>query len=145
VICVGQITPVKNQLNIIKALNNSQYKVFIIGNPSSNAVKYYNKCKEIAGSNISFIPFVDQYELAQIYKKSKVHVLASWFETTGLVSLEAAYMGCNIVISNKGDQLEYFKNDAFYCTPDNHNSILVAVNKAYISPLSIGKIKRHFS
>ena len=136
VICVGQITPVKNQLNIIRALNNTQYEVYIIGKPSSNAISYFNKCKETASNNIHFIPFVEQKELAQIYNKAKVHVLASWFETTGLVSLEAAYMGCNIVISDKGDQLEYFSNDAFYCIPDKIDSILAAVNKAFKSPFN---------
>jgi len=131
VISVGQITPVKNQLNIIKALNETKYKVFIIGSPSSNSLDYYKECKKIAASNISFIPHLQQDELSEIFKRSKVHVLASWFETTGLVSLEAAYSGCNIVISNKGDQTEYFKKDAFYCKPSNVASILKAVDLAY--------------
>jgi glycosyltransferase involved in cell wall biosynthesis len=131
VICVGQITPVKNQLNIIRGLNHSKYKVYIIGNPSSNANAYYNKCKNIAADNIFFIPFLDQRVLANIYKKAKVHVLASWFETTGLVSLEAAFSGCNIVITDRGDQKEYFKNDAYYCEPNDPKSILSAVNKAF--------------
>lgn len=133
VICVGQFTPVKNQLNIIKALSGTKYRVYFIGNPSSNAIKYYKKCKEEASKNIHFIPFAKQEDLAQIYNMAKVHVLASWFETTGLVSLESAYMGCNIVITNKGDQVEYFMDDAFYCKPGEPKSILDAVNKAYNS------------
>lgn len=133
VICVGQITPVKNQLKLIHALNNTKYKVYIIGNPSPNAISYYNKCKKGATNNIIFIPFMEQKELAKIYKKAKVHVLASWFETTGLVSLEAAFCGCNIVITDRGDQKEYFKNDAYYCEPNNPNSIFNAVEKAFES------------
>lgn len=142
VICVGQFTPVKNQLNIIRALNGTKYKVFFIGNPSSNAIKYYNRCKEEAIDNIHFISFVKQVDLAQIYKMAKVHVLASWFETTGLVSLESAYMGCNIVITDKGDQKEYFNNDAYYCEPDNLKSIKEAVNAAYQNPFNQDLKKR---
>ncbi len=130
VISVGQITPVKNQMSLIKALNNSEFHVYIIGSPSSNAQGYYNKCKEIAAGNIHFISHLSHKDLAIIYKKAKVHALASWFETTGLVSLEAAYLGCNIVVSDRGDQLEYFKRDAFYCKPDDNASILSAVRNA---------------
>lgn len=131
VVSVGQITPVKNQLNLIKALKNTDYKVFIIGSPSSNAFGYYNKCKEEASSNMEFIPHLQQEDLVEVLKRAKVHALASWFETTGLVSLEAAYSGCNIVISNRGDQKEYFKEDVFYCEPTNIPSITEAVQHAY--------------
>ena len=67
----------------------------------------------------------------QIFRRAKVHVLASWFETTGLASLEAAYSGCNIVISKKGDQQEYFKKDAYYCEPESLETIKKAVDNAY--------------
>jgi len=71
-----------------------------------------------------------QRELAGYYRKAKVHILPSWFETTGLSSIEAAAMGCNIVITDKGDTREYFGDDAFYCDPANPASILETVEKA---------------
>ena len=64
------------------------------------------------------------------YRQAKVHVLPSWFETTGLSTLEAAAMGCNIVITRKGDTEEYFEDYAFYCEPDSPDSIFAAVEKA---------------
>lgn len=137
IISVGQITPVKNHLNLIQALNNSKYNVYIIGSPTLNATDYYNRCLETASDNIHFISKLEQDELSIIYSKAKVHVLASWFETTGLVSLEAAYLRCNIVITNKGDQLEYFENNAFYCDPKNIDSIRSAVDRAYDSGYNI--------
>jgi glycosyltransferase involved in cell wall biosynthesis len=39
-------------------------------------------------------------------------------------------MGCNIVITDKGDAKEYFGKNAFYCDPGNPESILAAVEKA---------------
>ncbi|WP_417872275.1 glycosyltransferase family 4 protein [Xanthomarina gelatinilytica] len=137
IVSVGQITPVKNQLLIIQALNNIKQDVFIIGSPASNSLAYYNECKKIAAKNIHFISHLSQAELAEIFKRAKVHVLASWFETTGLVSLEAAYSGCNIVISNRGDQMEYFKDDVFYCEPSQISSITKAVDSAYISAFNV--------
>ena len=130
VICVGRIEKRKNQLNLIKALNNTSYKLVLIGAPSPNQKAYYKECCAAAGPNVTFLNRVPHSELVKYYQLAKTHVLASWFETTGLSSLEAAIMGCNIVITDKGDTREYFGDDAFYCDPENPDSIKEAVHKA---------------
>lgn len=130
VLCVGRIELRKNQLNLIKALNNTEFSLYIIGKASPNHQKYLEECKSIAKENIHFIDHVEQHELADYYRNAKVHVLPSWFETTGLSTLEAAYMGCNVVITDKGDTRDYFGDDAFYCNPDDPWSIYHAVQKA---------------
>jgi glycosyltransferase involved in cell wall biosynthesis len=75
-----------------------------------------------------------QPQLVQYYQQAKVHVLPSWFETTGLSSLEAAAMGCRVVISDRGDAREYFGSEAFYCDPGSPKSIYDAVEKAAVEP-----------
>jgi len=130
VICVGRIERRKNQLNVIKALNNTKYKLVLIGAPSPYQNDYYLQCREAAAENVTFLDRVPHDEMLKYYQLAKVHVLASWFETTGLSSLEAAVMGCNIVITDKGDTLDYFGDDAFYCDPGNPDSIKQAVDKA---------------
>jgi glycosyltransferase involved in cell wall biosynthesis len=130
VICVARIEGIKNQLNLIKALNHTRFTLLIIGAPAPNQKNYYQKCRSIAANNIRFIDHLPPEDLLQYYRKAKVHVLPSWFETTGLSSLEAAAMGCNIVISSKGDAKEYFEEDAFYCDPDSPQSIYEAIEKA---------------
>ncbi len=130
VICVGRIEGRKNQFNLIKALNDTKFQLVIIGSPSPNQVSYYEKCKEIAASNVSFIENIEQKKLIDYYKDAKVHVLPSWFETTGLSSLEAGAMGCNLVITDKGDTREYFEDFAFYCDPSSVESIFDSVTKA---------------
>jgi glycosyltransferase involved in cell wall biosynthesis len=130
VICVGRIEKRKNQFNLIKALNNTHYKLVLIGAPSPNQNAYYQQCRAAAGPNVTFLDRVPHDELVRYYQLAKIHVLASWFETTGLSSLEAAIMRCNIVITEKGDTREYFGNDAFYCDPENPDSIKTAVDKA---------------
>jgi glycosyltransferase involved in cell wall biosynthesis len=57
-------------------------------------------------------------------------------ETPGLSSLEAAAMGCNIVVTRKGDTYDYFEDDAFYCEPDDVNSIKTALDNAFSSPVN---------
>jgi len=130
VLCVARIEGIKNQLNLIKALNDTSFKLYLIGSYAPNQKAYYNECRSVASSNITFIDHVPQIELIKYYQQAKVHVLPSWFETTGLSSLEAAVMGCNIVITDKGDTKEYFGTNAFYCNPGEQQSILAAVEKA---------------
>ncbi len=137
VICVARIEGIKNQLNIIRALNNTKYKLLLIGNAAPNQPEYYNECKRIAAPNIQFIGQLTQPELVKYYGKAAVHVLPSWFETTGLSSLEAAVMGCNIVISNRGDTVDYFEDLVLYCDPSSPKSIFDAVDKAANNPFNI--------
>jgi glycosyltransferase involved in cell wall biosynthesis len=136
VLCVARIEGKKNQLNLIKALNNTPFKLTIIGKPAPNHMKYNEDCRQAAASNIIFEDFVPQEQLMDWYLRARVHVLPSWNETTGLSSLEAAYAGCNIVITPKGDTSEYFGSEAFYCEPDDIRSIYNAIEKASQAPFS---------
>jgi len=135
IICAARVEGIKNQLNLIKALNNTAFTLMIIGEASPNQRKYFKKCRKIAAPNVVFVGRVSQEELVNYYQKAKVHVLPSWFETCGLSSLEAAAMGCNIVITDKGFTRDYFGDDAFYCDPGDVKSIYNVVLKAAYNPL----------
>lgn len=146
--CVGRIEPRKNQLNLIRALNDSSFELYIIGSASPNHFGYLEQCKKEASSNVYFMGPMEQSDLAKFYTTCKVHVLPSWFETAGLSSLEAGYMGCNVVITDKGDASEYFEQFAFYCDPANPESIRMAVEdaaKAEVNPALQARIKREFT
>lgn len=130
VISVGRIEGIKNQLNLIRALNGTKYRLILIGSPSANHKAYYEECRKNAEANVSFVENLPQQELTGYYERARVHVLPSWFETTGLSSLEAAAMGCNLVITDKGDTREYFEDYAWYCDPASPASIFEAVEKA---------------
>jgi len=130
VLCVARIEGIKNQYNLIRALNNSEYRLFLIGNVSPGQHAYYEECKKIAAANISFIDYSPQQALVDYYAAAKVHVLPSWFEVCGLSSMEAAAMGCRIVITANGYAGSYFKDEAFYCDPSQPGSILEAIEDA---------------
>ena len=134
ILCVARIEGIKNQLNLIKALNHTEFHLTLVGRAAPSQREYYNACKRIAAPNIQFIDHLRQEELLEHYLQSKVHILPSWFETCGLSSLEAAAMGCNIVVTDKGFPREYFGDKAFYCDPGDPASILEAVKKASSSP-----------
>lgn len=142
VLCVARIEGRKNQLNLIKALNNTLYQLYLIGNPAPNHMAYYNACKAEAGNNIYFISEITQEELVSYYQQAKIHILPSWFETTGLSSLEALFSGCNIVATKYGDTESYFKTEeTFYCEPSSTTSILNAIENAAVHSPSIAYIE----
>lgn len=148
VICVARVEGIKNQVNLIRALNNTKFNLVIIGAAAPNQKHYYRSCRELAADNIRFIDHLPQEELVSYYQKATVHVLPSWFETTGLSSLEAAAMGCNIVITDKGDTREYFGTEASYCDPISPENIYIAVEKAAALPFNDSlqkKILTHYT
>jgi glycosyltransferase involved in cell wall biosynthesis len=130
ILCVARIEGLKNQLNLISALNHSKFQLYLIGSAAVNQNDYYLKCKKNAAPNIHFVDHLPQKELIAYYQKAQVHVLPSWFETCGLSTLEAASMGCNIVITNRGYASEYYDGHAFYCDPASPDSILKAIEEA---------------
>ncbi|WP_205503245.1 glycosyltransferase family 4 protein [Rufibacter psychrotolerans] len=138
VICVARIEGRKNQLNLVRAMKDAPYQLVILGLPSPNNIGYYNRCKAEATANVKFVSRVSEEELYQMFNSAKVHVLPSFFETTGLASLEAAVMGCNVVITDKGDTEEYFEDYAFYCNPEDPASIRAAIDQAMAAPFTEG-------
>jgi glycosyltransferase involved in cell wall biosynthesis len=136
VICVARIEGLKNQLNLIRAIKRTDLHLTIIGKASPNHKVYFKQCQNEANDQISFVDHIDQEDLRNFYSSAKVHAMVSWFETTGLSTLEAAACGCNVVISKKGDQPDYFKDHAFYADPANVENMKKAILEAYHSPVS---------
>jgi len=134
VLCLARIEGLKNQLHLIQALNNTKYQVYIHGKAAPNAAAYLEQCKAAAAANIHFGGWLDESEIYAAYAAARVHVLPSYFETTGLSSLEAAVMGCNIVVSPNGDTRDYFGEHAWYCNPNEPASIRAAVEAAFEAP-----------
>lgn len=136
ILSVARIEGRKSQLNLILAVNDLPYTLVIIGKPGPNSVKYYKECRKNAGRNVVFLGHVDHDSLPQFYRVARVHALISWMETPGLSSLEAGAMGCNLVITDKGDTRDYFRDYAFYCEPDSIVSIRSALKKAFETPVN---------
>lgn len=148
VLCVARIEGVKCQLALVQAMRDLPYQLVLIGKSAPNHLAYFESVKREAGALVHFVGQVSHEELAQYYKVAKVHVLISWMETTGLSSLEAGAMGCNLVITNKGDTRDYFGDDAVYCEPDSIESIREAIIRAYKSPVNrnfILRIREHYN
>ncbi len=135
---VGMINPVKNQLGLIEALFDLPRPLVILGQPHPAYPEYFASCQRRAAErgNVIFIDRLPHHELPGVYALAAVHALPSWRETPGLVSLEAAAAGCRIVSTEIGSARDYFGDDAWYCSPDDLQSIRRAVEAALQAPPS---------
>jgi glycosyltransferase involved in cell wall biosynthesis len=128
---VGRFEPHKNQLGLITALSKLDVPLTVVGPVHPHHAAYALACERAAGPNVTLITErLPHGELADLYRTCDVHVVASWFETTGLVSLEAALCGAKVVSTQRGHAEEYLQDDAWYCDPARPTTIRGAVVQA---------------
>jgi len=101
--------PRKNVPNLIKAAKKYGFPLKLVGNKGNKASE--DRLKALIGTadNIEILGFVSDEELINLYNRAKVFALPSINEGVGLVALEAAIHGCNIVITNLGGPKEYYE------------------------------------
>lgn len=131
---VGRIEPIKNQINLVYALrNNPDIPIVFVGKVSND--NYFKKLKKLSEKrgNVYFIREVPHDEVSVFYKFASLHVLLSLRESPGLVSLEALYNNCPIVISTKqyAPIETYFPDQSYISDPLNCEEIKEIVLKAY--------------
>ncbi len=133
-LCVGRIEGLKNQLNLIKAANGANWELKIIGKPAANQPEYFKHCQQAAGKNVHFVGWLDTENLLEAYRSAKVLVLPSYFETFGLVALEALSQGCNVVIAERPDMNSIFNDRVLRCNPNNPADIKEKIEAALQLP-----------
>jgi glycosyltransferase involved in cell wall biosynthesis len=129
VCCVGGIGPRKNQLNLVKAANMANIPLVLVGSPSKGSEGYYRKVRDEAGEHVYFTGHLSKEQVWWIMQHSIGHIQPSYIETPGLASLEAATLGCNIVVSEVEPVKEYFGKFAIYCNPNSVDSINMAITQ----------------
>jgi glycosyltransferase involved in cell wall biosynthesis len=140
---VGRICPNKNQKAVMEIAERLEVPVIFVGDDTS---KYARELKTRArGSEYTQVyGRIKQHKLKRLYEKADVHVLPSFRESPGLVSLEAAYCGAEIVVSN--DKFcpvkEYFETNAHTCNPYSLSSIEKAIKDAVHNNLNSSDFRK---
>lgn len=144
ILSVARIEGRKCQVELAEAMAGLPWKLVLVGRPGPNSQEYFNRLVDVSKKtgNCVLIGQVDQAELPCLYRAARVHALVSWMESTGLSTLEAAAIGCRLVITEKGDTREYFGNLAEYCDPASVPSIREAIRRAYDRPLDQTGLER---
>ncbi|MGJ8761395.1 MAG: glycosyltransferase [Polaribacter sp.] len=122
----------KNVIRLIKAAKKYRFNLVLAG-AKGTTEQFLPILKEIGDAkNIKVLGFITEEEMIDLYKKAKVFALPSISEGVGIVALNAAYYGCEVVITNIGGPNEYFKPFAELVSPYSVDEIGAAVNKLLI-------------
>jgi glycosyltransferase involved in cell wall biosynthesis len=151
VLQVGRFDKNKNQLNVIRAMKNSDIPVVFIGGADPSEPEYFLKCKEEATDNFYFLGWVDNENplLASAFLNAQVVVLPSYNEIFGGSLIEGGLAGANLVCSNNIPINGHSLNDCWTkINPRDTKSIKLGIEKEYFKELESGRselFEKHFS
>lgn len=150
VLYAGRIEPRKNQLGFLRSMQGTDAPIVVLGDVVPGHEEYLAHCRRIAGENVRFISHLrhDDPLLAGAYAACGCLALCSWFETPGLVALEAGMSGVPLVLPSRGCAREYFGGWADYVEPGDLRGIRQKVLAALQRPRSAtlaGVVRRRYS
>ena len=121
ILSIGRIQEQKGQLQTIEFLNNfkkiqNDFKCYFIGGPSGkHGNEYLHELKQTIkdfnlDKHVEFLGDLPQTEIIELFKKAKLLIHTSKFETFGLVAIEANTMGVPVLTTNNGSLMEIIEN-----------------------------------
>ena len=122
ILSIGRIQEQKGQLQTIEFLNNfkkiqNDFKCYFIGGPSGkHGNEYLHELKQTIkdfnlDKHVEFLGDLPQTEIIEMFKKAKLLIHTSKFETFGLVAIEANTMGVPVLTTNNGSLMEIIENN----------------------------------
>ena len=121
ILSIGRIQEQKGQLQTIEFLNNfkkiqNDFKCYFVGGPSGkHGNEYLHELKQTIkdfnlDKHVEFLGDLPQTEIIELFKKAKLLIHTSKFETFGLVAIEANTMGVPVLTTNNGSLMEIIEN-----------------------------------
>lgn len=121
ILYVGNIRKHKNVnllINAFENINNSSFKLLLIGNSDS-----YFKKNNFKNDNIKFIDEVDRKKLVEYYNNARLLVLPSRYEGFGFTPLESMACDCPALVSDFSAIREICQDGAFYFNLDKEDDL----------------------
>lgn len=133
----------KNVMRLMQAAIKYKFQLVLAGSIASE--ESFSPLKKIidAHENITYLGRVSDDELIKLYKEAKVFALPSINEGVGMVAVEAASYGCDIVITSIGGPKEYYADMAYVVNPFDIDDIGNAVSNAMQSKDNQPKLMEH--
>lgn len=138
VLCAARVEPRKNQLSLALALRGLGVRLVLAGAVLPGNEPYMTACRA-ACPDLVHVSHLDRPSLAHAYAAAAVHALPSWFETTGLSTLEALAAGTPAVAGRGPCVDEYFAGHAYLHDPADITELRAAVERALMEPRGRGR------
>lgn len=120
----------KNVTGLVKAAKKYGFKLKLVGTLHGDDRKWLDELIEGA-DNIEYLGRLSDNDLIECYKKAKVFALPSFVEGVGMVALEAAIYGAEVVLTNIGGPKEYYDGRAVLVNPYDIDSIGKGIIEAF--------------
>jgi glycosyltransferase involved in cell wall biosynthesis len=136
---VGLIYPGKNIPNLLRALRRVREKVdvdlVIAGTGRRLYEQDLRQVHDLGLQDHVCLPgYVPHDDLVSLYNLAEAVVFPSFYESFGLISLEAMACGCPVVVSRTGGAPEAAGDAAIYVDPTSENSIAEAIIRVLVEP-----------
>jgi glycosyltransferase involved in cell wall biosynthesis len=140
VLSVGRIEPRKNQLTLARAMRSIPRRLILVGALLPGNERYLRACTDALASLVH-LPHLDRRLLPHVYAAADVHVLPSWYETTGLATLEAMAAGAPCVAGLGPCVEDYFAgaNGVRLSRPDDERGLRASILAALDEPRGRGR------
>jgi glycosyltransferase involved in cell wall biosynthesis len=117
----------KNVKRLIEAADKYQFKL-VLGGKLRNADEKKQLAEWLKNKpTVEYRGFLSEEEKLNLYSRAKVFALPSITEGVGIVALEAAALGCDIVVTNLGGPKEYYADMAIVVNPYNTDEIGIGI------------------
>lgn len=122
----------KNVKRLIEASIKYNFQLKLCGVLRNNEERQLLSSWIKGHQNIEYLGYISKEKMIELYSKAKVFALPSIYEGVGIVALDAAAMGCDIVITKLGGPKEYYNKYAKTVDPYNIDDIGFAI-KSFLS------------
>lgn len=121
--------PRKNVVRLIQAARKYKFELVLAGTKGS--AKDFAPLEDAIGNakNITVLGRISEEKKKELYIRAKVFALPSVSEGVGIVALDAAHYGCDVVMTNFGGPKEYYNGMAEIVDPYDVDSIGKAIVK----------------
>ena len=122
VVCAGRIEPLKNPLGVLEAATRARAPIAFVG-PTAGArhagyVARFRAAVLAAGrTRARFLGELPRTDLLALLRRARAHVLGSWTEVVGRVTLEAAALGAAAVLTDVGFAPRYLEGTGARVVP----------------------------
>jgi glycosyltransferase involved in cell wall biosynthesis len=138
ILCVGRVEPLKNQLTLARVMRSISRRLVLVGAVPDGHEAYFRACITACPSLVH-LPHIERHALPHIYAAADVHVLPSWYETTGLATLEALAAGTPCVAGQSPCVEDYFSASVRLHRPGDERRLRANILAALDEPRGRGR------
>lgn len=142
-------SPNKNVTRLIEAAKKYGFNLKLAGYLHGESETNWLHNQINGSSNIEYVGTLNDNDLKNYYRRAKVFALPSYTEGVGMVAMEAAAYGCEIVLTNLGAPKDYYNGMAELVNPFSVDDIGIKIMKCLESgksqPFLLDYIKSNYS